>query len=85
MGYIKGDDKMFKTLHMVITIIRTKQIAEMLLKDYNINIMNANDMRATELVFNIVMARTLSNRQIAKEVFETIEISNKLFTKVEAA
>ena len=76
---------MFKTLHMVVTIIRTKQIAEMLLKDYNINIMTANDMGATEIVFKMVFARKLSNRQISKEIFEMIQIQNTLFEKVEAA
>jgi len=76
---------MFKTMHMIVTIVRTKKIANMLLRDYNINIMTPNDMSATDFVFKTVMLRTLSDRQIAKEVFEMIQIQNSLFTKVEAA
>jgi hypothetical protein len=71
--FIKRRIEMFKTVDLMITLVRTRQIISMLRKDHKFDI--REDLESIKLVMLMVKVSPYSNKQIVKEFLEMHTVS----------
>jgi hypothetical protein len=69
------EEKMFKTVHFCVTVVRSAAVVKKLQKEHNFDVRYEDEL--LQQVIDFVMLRTLSNQQICQEILEmhTIDLT----------